>query len=383
MKILVIDDSALMRQTLRGILSRIVNSDVKTARDGEDALAKLHAWEPDVITLDINMPVMDGLTCLSRIMTEKPTPVVMLSSLTEDGALATLEAMELGAVDYVAKPGGTVCNGLADLQVQLREKVIMAAAAKPRGQSGRSSKPAAVNTFRDVNVQASLASKSRSMSAAKPKGQEPSANKPKPMLTEGLVVMGISTGGPGALECFLSHVPSDFHLPIVIAQHMPGTFTGVFAQRMDKHCALPVSELNKATFLEPGHVYIAKGERDCLISRRNGALMAMPAPMDDRYAWHPSASRLVASAMRHCHPTSITAIMMTGMGNDGAKEMISLASLGGQVVAQTPETSVVDSMPLSVINEGCVSFTGSPEELGAGLSDIVKSQTEGVANGTA
>lgn len=346
MKILVVDDSALMRQTITKILSTIANAEIKAARDGEDALEKLVSWQPDVVTLDINMPNMDGITCLSHIMIKRPTPVVIVSSLAQEGAIATLEALHLGAVDFVAKPGGTICTNLVEMEDVIRQKVV--AARKMR-----------VNALTDELVQ-------EPKPTTKPIAETPAKQERESehYHSRGLSIIGVSTGGPGAVEALLQHLPQGYPMPIIVAQHMPESFTAAFATRLNRSLDLSVEEISYATVLKPGHVYVCKGDRDCVVTMRDNALVAMPAPMESKYTWHPSISKLVSSALRVCGAQNLVCTMMTGMGNDGAQEMAAVAAGGGSVYAQTPDSCVVPSMVSALINLNGSVHTAKPDNLG-------------------
>ena len=356
MKILVVDDSALMRYTISHILSGIPNAQIQTSRDGVDALSKLHSWQPDVITLDMNMPKMDGMTCLSHIMSERPTPVVVLSSLTEEGALVTLEALYLGAVDYVCKPGGTVCNGLNQLEEEIRRKVTQAAGSKKAA------------------VKASSSAHSEPLPAREP--VQISYDR-----CRGVTIIGVSTGGPGCVERLARQLPLDYPQPVIICQHMPETFTAAFAKRLDKVLDIPVLEITGATELKAGCLYVCKGDRDCIVTERSGKLVAMPTPLDSRFVWHPSVSKLVESAQRTLGGKQLICVMMTGLGNDGAHEMAKVAQQHGIVMAQSPSSCVVDSMPKSLLTL-CPEVTHAPpEELGRLLYHRAHTFSQEVTNG--
>lgn len=334
-RVLAVDDSALMRRFLGEILAEGQGFELYTARDGEQALARVEELNPDVVTLDVNMPVMDGVTCLSRIMEESPRPVVMVSSLTEEGTRATLEAMALGAVDYVAKPGGTVSLDMAEVAEEIRRKVRTA--AKARARSAQPAQPAPVEP------------KAKAEPAPQPARERPAA----PPLTNGAVLIGISTGGPQTLETILPGLDRHFPLPIVIAQHIGQTFTAMLAQRLDGLCPLPVAEVNHPTGLEPGQVLIGRGEHDLLIARRGERALAMNAPVDDSYSlWHPSANRLYRSALEVFPPSQLIAVQLTGMGDDGAKGAAALREAGGTTVAESEESAVVYGMPRELVNAG-------------------------------
>jgi two-component system chemotaxis response regulator CheB len=361
MRLLIVDDSALMRRCLRECFEAEGDFEIAAARDGRDALERIAEFDPDVVTLDINMPVMDGLTCLAHIMTDAPRPVVMVSSLTDKGALATFEALELGAVDYVAKPGGTVSLNLREVFPDIVAKVRAAAAARRRS---------AIDRVRAGRERARL-------EAAEVR------RKPRPVgpVTAGagadLVMIGVSTGGPRTLEDVLAALPADFPAPLLVAQHMPARFTSVFAERLDAHCALAVSELAAATPLEPGCAYIARGDADVLVSRRAGRLVGLSAPLDARFTWHPSVARMVASAAAAVAPERLIAVMLTGMGDDGAAEMTELRRAGGRTVAEAEETAVIFGMPKELIDRDGATRVAPAPRIPAVLTDwIARPATE-------
>lgn len=331
-KILVVEDSALMRKYLRRILEDEFDFKVFTARNGQEALDMIKEIDPDVVTLDINMPVMDGLTCLSHIMTDSPRPVLMVSSLTEKGALATFEALELGAVDYISKPGGTVSMNVKDIAMELVQKVRAAA----RIRQGR--------------VQRRL---SRSLESRKPIKKERALNpisNPVGSAVTSLVLIGSSTGGPRTLEEILSSLPADFPYPVLVSQHMPATFTNIFAERLNKVCALEVQEVNKPTPLVPGKILVAKGDADVLIGRRDARRVALCVPSDNGFIWHPSVERMTRSAMEYFSPQELIAVLLTGMGHDGSIAMSEIYKQGGHTIAESEETAIVFGMPQELIN---------------------------------
>lgn len=332
LKVLVVDDSALMRKYLRQVFEGDGRFQVITARDGQDALDMLATHNPDVVTLDINMPVMDGLTCLSRIMTVHPLPVVMVSSLTEKGAMATFEALELGAVDYIPKPGGTVSHNIKEIGDEIVNKVLAAAGSRPR----RGRVPAA---------------KTQPASHLAPRSQRqaPPLPPPRRLALQGLVMIGVSTGGPGTLEEILPKLPRSFPWPVLVAQHMPASFTRVFAERIGKLCSLRVVEVDRAIPLEPGMILIAKGDADVVVDRVLGRRVARSVTSDPAFLWHPSVERMVRSACDFFSPDELVAVQLTGMGNDGAHGMADLHRKGGRTIAESEETAVVFGMPKELI----------------------------------
>lgn len=328
-KVLVVDDSALMRRTLSHIL-RDAGMEVEVARNGREAVERLVECEPDVVTLDVNMPEMDGLTSLSLMMQVRPTPVVMVSSLTEKGAIATLEALALGAVDVVAKPGGTISLNVERITRELVQKV--SGAARVRMHRGRSH--AMPNAPREPSPPKRVQSPPRAGQA------------------HGLVLVGVSTGGPRTLEDILPKLPANFPWPVLVAQHMPPNFTQALARRMDGLCALDVREVDRPQAVVPGTIYIARGGTDLAVTADAASLGVRPMPESDRYVWHPSVSRMVETAMQVCPPQELIGVMLTGMGEDGAEPMAELHRLGGRTIAESEDTAVVFGMPKELIALG-------------------------------
>jgi two-component system, chemotaxis family, protein-glutamate methylesterase/glutaminase len=344
-KVLVVDDSALVRKLFVGVLESESDFEVRVARNGIEALAELQVFKPDVVTLDVHMPQMGGLECLDRIILERPCPVVMVSALTAAGADATLEALRLGAVDFIAKPEGAVSLRIDEFGPKLVEKIRGAASAKFKASrrlkervqyrtGGR--RPSAVAADGPA-VKPKRAANAKAVSAAS---------------GDGLVVVGTSTGGPPALEALLTPLPVGLRWPIVIAQHMPASFTGQLAKRLDNLCAIRVMEVRGPILLEPGCAYIGRGDADIIITRRAGGLAAMSAPARKDYPWHPSTDRLVRSAMEHVPPEQLIGILMTGMGNDGADAMAKLQAAGGRTIGESEETAVVWGMPGELVKAG-------------------------------
>lgn len=329
----MVDDSALMRKLLGQVLGAEADFQVEVARDGLEALDRLGSFQPDVVTLDIHMPQLDGLATLDRIMIERPCPVVMVSSLTEEGAETTLEALRLGAVDFVAKPGGAVSLRLAEFGPQVVAKVRNAAGAR-------------------LSPSLRLKDRIRHRIGSAPQPRLSARREAIPPATgDGLVLVGTSTGGPPALEALLRPLPADFPWPILIAQHMPATFTGPLSRRLDGACALKVVEVDRPMPLEAGSAYIGRGDADVVVKRRSGVLFGQPAAALD-YPWHPSTDRMVRSAV-DCLPASqMVAILMTGMGDDGAAAMKLLHDRGGRVIAEAEETAVVWGMPGELVKLG-------------------------------
>jgi two-component system chemotaxis response regulator CheB len=346
LKILIVDDSALMRKFMAEIFRFEGDFEVSIARNGIEALAMAHSVAPDVITLDVNMPEMDGITCLSRIMVECPKPVVMVSSLTSQGAEVTLQALSLGAVDFIAKPDGTVSLHIDQIRAALVAKVRGAAKARVRRS---------LNLVERVRHEARVASAGAATATRpQPAGRTAPAAADGPV--RGAVLIGVSTGGPGAIETILPRLAGDFAWPILIAQHMPESFTGVFARRINGLSSIEVTEVAKPMALRAGVAYVGRGDADLLVGMRGGELTAIPVPASSKHNWHPSVERLVCSAMEHVEPQRLLGVMLTGMGDDGAHAMADLKARGGRTIAESEETAVVWGMPGELVKRGGASL---------------------------
>lgn len=373
-RLLIVDDSPLMRQLLTEIFAEAGDFETGTARNADEALAQLSAFQPDVVTLDIHMPGMDGLACLDRIMVERPTPVVMLSSLTEAGADETLEALALGAVDFIPKPRGPLSIEIEGIAATLVAKVREAASARiPRSArlTERVRRRAAATRLAGGSAAPIRPSMPRQAATAIPPRRRP-ARLPSHGKAEALsgieaVLVGVSTGGPSALDALLGPLPADFPWPIVIAQHMPSSFTGPLARRLDRGCAIAVEEVRQPRPLRPGTAYIGRGDADLIFSRRDGVPQILAAPMRADRLWHPSADRLVESARALFPPRALVAVLMTGMGHDGAEAMAALHRDGGHVLAQDEASSVVWGMPGALVAAGGADLVLPLEELAAQL----------------
>jgi len=340
-KLLIVDDSALMRRLLVSLFSAEKEFEIRVARNGKEAVAENRDFQPDVVTLDINMPEMDGLTALSLLMTERPVPVVMVSSLTQEGALATFEALNLGAVDYVCKPNGTISLSVEAVRDELLTKVRAAAKAKLRAP-GLQSK--AIGLAQQLRTD-------RALLLARGRERPPVRRKSR-IARDGIVIIGVSTGGPSTLEEILPQLPTDYPWPVLVVQHMPGSFTGPFAERMNKLCQLEVVEANTPMLVQPGRVYVAKGGADMVVTSRAGQLTVLPKPEHPAHLWHPSVELLARSVLEHCEPEQVIAVMLTGMGNDGADGFTELKKLGARTIAESEESAIVFGMPAELIRRG-------------------------------
>ncbi len=348
-RVLVVDDSALMRKYLKKILEEDPRIEVvDTARDGEEAVEKNLSLRPDVITLDLNMPKLDGLTALQYIMHTSPCPVIVVSSLTQRGALATFEAFELGAVDCVAKPEGTVSLNLERVGEEIRAKVRAAAGAK-------------LGTLRERSLRQPVqkSGPKRRSAFERARGK--------------VVVIGVSTGGPKALEQVLPELPADLPAPVVVVQHMPEGFTKCFADRLDGLCSLRVVEAADGMPLEGGTAVIARGGYHLKFGRPAGGgglvVRLSRAPSGELYI--PSDSVTLQSLRQHVRDDQIVGVMLTGMGDDGVAEMVEVRRGGGRTIAESQETAVVWGMPGELWRRGGAEVLAPVHEIGRLIAKAV------------
>jgi len=355
-KLLIVDDSALMRRQLVTLFQAEGDFEIHQARNGAEAVKENREFVPDVVTLDINMPEMDGLTALSLIMAERPVAVIMVSSLTDEGALATFEALNLGAVDYVAKPGGTISLSIDKITKELVQKVRGAALALPRGKA---TTRAALTRRLQAGRKSGADLSAQSVSSG---GQASEAS------TSGLLVIGASTGGPRALEIVLAALPANFPWPVIVAQHMPAAFTKSFAGRLNQCCALTVTEAASALPLEVGKIYIARGGADMIVVKRADRLMVMPAPENSKFLWHPSVELMGRSVLEHCDSKRVTAVLLTGMGSDGSDAFAEIKRRGGRTIAESEDSAVVYGMPAELVAKGGATMVLPVERIAAQVS---------------
>jgi two-component system chemotaxis response regulator CheB len=339
-KVLVVDDSALIREVLTRMLTRDGDINVVgTAVDPNDAREKIKQFNPDVVTLDIEMPGMNGLQFLDKLMRLRPTPVVMVSTLTKKGASETLLALELGAVDFVAKPSAEADGGIEAFGANLRDKIRAAAKSDVRGRSaGRAEAPkVAVKT------------------AAAPSGA--------------LIAIGASTGGVEAIRTVLSNMPVDCP-PIVIAQHMPAGFTSRFAARLDEICELKVVEAEDRMPLLAGHAYVARGDYHLRVERSSGQLKTRLSQDELESGHRPSVDVLFESVAKTVGAMAVGAIL-TGMGRDGARGLKLMRDAGAYTVGQSQASALVYGMPRVAFEEGAVVEQAPVEAIAARLANAL------------
>jgi len=331
-RVLVVDDSTFMQR----LISRLINEDdtlqvVGTAKNGLEAIDLVLKLRPDVVTLDIEMPVMNGLEALKKIMRERPTPIIMLSSLTQDGATETIEALQSGAVDFIPKPSGSISADLYKVKEELIAKIKLAAQATPH---------AIYKTFPRVG----------------PNFKQSIENRPPNNQLKQIVAIGTSTGGPKALDIVISALPSDFPYPVLVVQHMPPKFTHSLAQRLDRSSRVKVVEATDNERLEGGTVYIAPGDYHMTVAQKANELRIALHQQAPRNGHRPSVDTLFESITKL---TSLSRhyVLMTGIGSDGAKAMLEAKHQGAySTIAESQETCVVYGMPRSAIEINCVDF---------------------------
>lgn len=324
-KVLVVDDSAFMRK----IISDILEEDPKIkvidrARDGKEAVEKTLKLDPDVITLDVEMPGMDGLAALKEIMRLKPTSVVMVSSLTRKGADTTIKALALGAVDFVAKPSGAISLDMKDVAQELREKVLIAASASVEKLIGIAlpKEPVRPIQIKRKNIE--------------------------------VVAIAASTGGPRAIQDILGNVKTTSIAPIVIVQHMPAGFTKSFAERLNEISILEVFEGYDNLQLKPGMVVIAPGGSHLIVEyNRAKQLICRLSDIPPLHSVKPAADLLFLSVADVVGDTSL-GIILTGMGRDGAEGAKAIRQRGGYVIAESSDTCVIYGMPKAAVEQGAV-----------------------------
>jgi two-component system, chemotaxis family, protein-glutamate methylesterase/glutaminase len=324
-KVLVVDDSALMRKLIPTILERDPSIEVVgTAMDGAFALKKIEELHPDVITLDLEMPRMDGLEALRLIMRRAPMPIVVFSTHSQEGAYSTFKALALGAIDFVAKPKSAAAGQLDSVAMQLIEKIKVAKRASTRKIAAH------------VELEISKPPKKTSRATMPPNR---------------IVAVGVSTGGPIALQFVLSQIPAEFSGSMVVVQHMPEGFTEMFAKRLDECSALDVQEARSGDLLLAGRVLICPGNRHIMVRRmpRGDMIVLSDAPPVNGH--RPSADVLFHSVAQEFGPTSV-GVIMTGMGEDGAEGLGAIKAAGGMTVAQSEDTCVVSGMPRAAILKG-------------------------------
>ena len=326
-RVLVADDYALMRQTLKRIITASADFDlVGLARDGEDVVSKARDLRPDVISMDINMPKLDGITALQIILHEKICPVVMVSSLTQQGTTTTFECLELGAFDFIAKPDGTVSSNLGTVADELISKLR---AAANRGIVDRTQRTHERRQTYQAPPRATFEGNTRKRAIA----------------------IGISTGGPATLQEVLPQIPADLPASIFLVQHMPPSFIASFAKRLGDSCAIKVVEARSGMSVEPSICYVAPGGMHLCLHRKMTGEVVIRTPTTPATLFVPSVGVMMESVLK-VYGADTIGVLMTGIGDDGADQMVAIKNAGGHTIAESEQTAVVYGMPREAIERG-------------------------------
>lgn len=385
LRVLVVDDSHFFQLRLKEIINQHPDLQVcGIASNGREAVEKASELKPDIITMDFEMPEMDGVTAIKHIMANRPVPILMFSSLTYEGARITLDALAAGAMDFIPKDFAEVSRGSETLKQKLHERLVTLARAGNRSHSTTAKttvteptpvKPVpAADTF--VSQRALQSERTRPVTSVVPK---PSAPIGRPAVTSSsstsnrsssadsyqlknrpkLIVIGASTGGPVALTDVLTSLPQNFPLPIVLVQHMPENFTKAFAERLNKQCRIRVREAVDGDALEPGLALLAPGGKQFMLDKRNCVRVL---PDDDRLNYKPSLDVTFGSAA-NAYADRVLGIVLTGMGSDGCKGARLLKDAGAAIWSQDEASCVIYGMPMAVAKANL-------SDLVLGLKDI-------------
>ncbi len=366
-KVLVVDDSGFFRRRLKEILAADPNiSVVGTASNGREGVDQALALRPDVITMDYEMPMMDGITAVRHIMQKCPTPVLMFSSLTHEGARVTLDALDAGAVDYLPKNFEDISRNPASVQKLLCEKIHHIARSNRRFAVAPSVAPAASASPAAASASARPVTRPAVPSATQA-GHAPStpASPPPKRKHYRLVAIGTSTGGPVALQRVLTQLPANFPAPLVLIQHMPAAFTKAFAERLDKLCRISVKEAEDGDQLRPGLALLAPGGKQMMVDGRG---MVKILPGDERLNYKPCVDVTFGSAAK-AYADKVLAVVLTGMGADGREGARMLKQVGSQVWAQDEASCVIYGMPMAIAKANLADAIYGLEDIGRQLTE--------------
>ena len=377
-RVLVVDDSGFFRRRV----SEIINSDnrmevVGVAENGQQAIIKNEELRPDVITMDYEMPVMDGITAIKNIMRTHPVPILMFSSLTFEGARVTLDALDAGALDFLPKNFDAIAKNSDDIKRALIDKIFAVSKSKLLHNKEHST-VSGQRSFSSSRIEKRLTSR-----PLRPVTQPILMHTPASvdaiaktsMIGTGrlngidLVVIGTSTGGPAALQTIFRNLSGDFKKPIIIVQHMPGSFTKAFADRLNGISPLTVKEAEDGDRILPGHVYVAPGGMQLMVDRQNGGMIRIHKS-DERVNYRPSVDIAFASAAKH-YGTKVLGIVLTGMGSDGREGARLVKQAGGYIWAQDEASSIIYGMPQAVNSAGLSDEILALNQVSARLTEAV------------
>lgn len=365
-KVLVVDDSGFFRRRVSEILSADPNIQViGTATNGREAIDQALALKPDVITMDYEMPMMDGITAVRHIMQRCPTPVLMFSSLTHEGARVTLDALDAGAVDFLPKNFEDISRNPDKVKQLLCEKVHSIARSNRR-YSSYSPAPAAPTPSPSHAAPAPAPSRPSAGAAPAPASSAGGSSSPSPKRKSyKLVAIGTSTGGPVALQRGLTQLPGNFPAPIVLIQHMPAAFTKAFAERLDKLCRISVKEAEDGDVLRPGLALLAPGGKQMMVDAR-GTVRILPG--DERLNYKPCVDITFGSAAK-AYNDKVLAVVLTGMGADGREGARLLKQGGSQVWAQDEASCVIYGMPMAIVKANLADAVYGLDDIGRHIAE--------------
>ena len=384
LRVLVVDDSNFFQHRLKEIINE--HPELKVvgiASNGREAIEKAENLKPDIITMDFEMPVMDGITAIKHILADRKVPIIMFSSLTYEGAKVTLDALAAGALDFIAKDFAEVSRSSAALKRKLHERLITLARAgqpTPIVPVPQPIQPAAISTARVFSSPAPVSFKTPIAEVSVTNNHAPVATHTAATANKAVVntehyrlkrqpkilIIGASTGGPVALTEVLLALPTHFPVPIVLVQHMPENFTKAFAERLNKQCNIRVREAVDGDLLEPGLALLAPGGKQLMLDKRNGGSVRI-LPDDDRVTYKPSLDITFGSAA-NVYGDKTLGIVLTGMGSDGCKGAGLLREAGSQLWSQDEASCVIYGMPMAVAKAGYTDRVLSLKEIGPRLA---------------
>ncbi|MDV2077602.1 protein-glutamate methylesterase/protein-glutamine glutaminase [Marinobacter xestospongiae] len=373
--VLVVDDSGFFRKRLTEILNASGNIKVVgVATNGREGVELAERLKPDVITMDYEMPVLDGISAVKEIMKRRPTPVLMFSSLTYEGARVTLDALEAGAVDFLPKNFEEIARDTSQLQKILKDRILDVARSRPGARTAPAPEPARRPAPASPAARPSAPASRPAPATPSPSQPEPAAprasGKRTPSKHYNVVGIGTSTGGPIALQKVLMALPANFPAPLVLVQHMPASFTPAFADRLNKLCQIEVRQAEDGDMLRPGVALLAPGGKQMMIENRGGQGRVRILPGDDRLNYKPCVDVTFGSLARS-FPGKTLGVILTGMGADG-KEGCRLMKQSGSVIwSQDEKSSVIYGMPMAVAKAGLSDEILSLEEVGPRLVEGV------------
>ncbi len=333
-KILIVDDSALVRKQLTDMIKEF-DYDIDTARNGQEAVDMAIATQYDVITMDINMPVMDGLEAVKQIMAKKPTAILMISSLTTADAGITMDALDLGAIDYISKPG-TLNVGKIENTESIIQKIKSLSRIPTRRLKAKKAPPK-----RERRVAPTTTHSNENLSSKD---------------IEKIVLIGSSTGGPGLIDQICSSLPQNYKYPVCIVQHMPEQFTSSFAARLNRNSVLNVHETKNNMEILPGNIYLARGGVHMMFSKKtSGKIVVREEKSKGKSFFQPSVDYMMNSVLDVLKPSQVIGVLLTGIGDDGAIGMLNIKKAGGYTLGESEKSATVYGMPKVAFDNGGVS----------------------------